>query len=205
MIIGITGGIGTGKSTVSNYLRLKGYNVIDADKISREVIKETKIKKMIIAEFGEGILEKTSNNKSDISRSNLRKLVFNNKENVTKLNSIMHPAIIEEIRKQIEQQKMEKLVFVDIPLLFEIKLEYLFDKIALVYASQKIQLERVMKRDNIPKEEALKIINSQMSIEEKKQKSDFIIENEATIEELQNKVEEFLDNRRRDENKKSRV
>lgn len=60
-----------------------------------------------------------------------------------------------------------------------------------------------MKRDNIPKEEALKIINSQMSIEEKKQKSDFIIENEATIEELQNKVEEFLDNRRRDENKKA--
>ena len=160
---------------------------------------------MIIAEFGEGILEKTSNNKSDISRSNLRKLVFNNKENVTKLNSIMHPAIIEEIRKQIEQQKMEKLVFVDIPLLFEIKLEYLFDTVALVYANQKIQLERVMKRDNIPKEEALKIINSQMSIEEKKQKSDFIIENEATIEELQNKVEEFLDNRRRDENKKSRV
>ena len=205
MIIGITGGIGTGKSTVSDYLRLKGYNVIDADKISREVIKETKIKEMNIAEFGEGILEKTSNNKSDISRSNLRKLVFNNKENVTKLNSIMHPAIIEEIRKQIEQQKMEKLVFVDIPLLFEIKLEYLFDKVALVYANQKIQLERVMKRDNIPKEEALKIINSQMSIEEKKQKSDFIIENEATIEELQNKVEEFLDNRRRDENKKSRV
>ena len=75
----------------------------------------------------------------------------------------------------------------------------------MVYANQKIQLERVMKRDNIPKEEALKIINSQMSIEEKKQKSDFIIENEATIEELQNKVEEFLDNRRRDENKKSRV
>ena len=99
----------------------------------------------------------------------------------------------------------QKLVFVDIPLLFEIKLEYLFDKVALVYANQKIQLERVMKRDNIPKEEALKIINSQMSIEEKKQKSDFIIENEATIEELQNKVEEFLDNRRRDENKKSRV
>ena len=151
------------------------------------------------------MVKKTSNNKSDISRSNLRKLVFNNKENVTKLNSIMHPAIIEEIRKQIEQQKMEKLVFVDIPLLFEIKLEYLFDKVALVYANQKIQLERVMKRDNIPKEEALKIINSQMSIEEKKQKSDFIIENEATIEELQNKVEEFLDNRRRDENKKSRV
>ena len=205
MIIGITGGIGTGKSTVSDYLRLKGYNVIDADKISQEVLKETKIKERIIAEFGEGILEKTSNNKSDISRSNLRKLVFNNKENVTKLNSIMHPAIIEEIRKQIEQQKMEKLVFVDIPLLFEIKLEYLFDKVALVYANQKIQLERVMKRDNIPKEEALKIINSQMSIEEKKQKSDFIIENEATIEELQNKVEEFLDNRRRDENKKSRV
>ena len=205
MIIGITGGIGTGKSTVSDYLRLKGYNVIDADKISREVIKVTKIKEMIIAEFGEGILEKTPNNKSDIYRSNLRKLVFNNKENVTKLNSIMHPAIIEEIRKQIEQQKMEKLVFVDIPLLFEIKLEYLFDKVALVYANQKIQLERVMKRDNIPKEEALKIINSQMSIEEKKQKSDFIIENEATIEELQNKVEEFLDNRRRDENKKSRV
>ncbi len=205
MIIGITGGIGTGKSTVSDYLRAKGYNVIDADKISREVIKQTRIKEMIVLEFGQGILENPLDIESEISRDNLRKLVFNNRNSVIKLNSIMHPTIIENIKRQIEIHKTEEFLFVDVPLLFETKLEYLFDKIALVYANQSIQVKRVMGRDNIEKEDALKIINSQMNIEEKKEKSDFVIENEVTVEELKNKIDKFLDNRRKDENKKSRI
>ena len=192
MIIGITGGIGTGKSTVSNYLNKKGYNVIDADKISREIIGNIQIKKIIIQTFGSQILEDPLNINSNISRNKLRKIVFSNKKNTVKINDIMHPAIIEEIKRQIDLQKTRKLVFVDVPLLFETNLEYLFDKILLVYANQEIQIKRVMERDNKDREETIKIIKSQMNIEEKKYKSDYIIENISTVKDLKIKVDKFL-------------
>lgn len=192
MIIGITGGIGTGKSTVSNYLIEKGYNVIDADKISREIIGNIQIKKIIIQTFGSQILEDPLNINSNISRNKLRKIVFSNKKNTVKINDIMHPAIIEEIKRQIDLQKTRKLVFVDVPLLFETNLEYLFDKILLVYANQEIQIKRVMERDNKDREETIKIIKSQMNIEEKKYKSDYIIENISTVKDLKIKVDKFL-------------
>ncbi len=192
MIIGITGGIGTGKSTVSNYLIEKGYNVIDADKISREIIGNIQIKKIIIQTFGSQILEDPLNINSNISRNKLRKIVFSNKKNTVKINDIMHPAIIEEIKRQIDLQKTRKLVFVDVPLLFETNLEYLFDKILLVYANQEIQIKRVMERDNKDREETIKIIKSQMNIEEKKYKSDYIIDNISTVKDLKIKVDKFL-------------
>ncbi len=192
MIIGITGGIGTGKSTVSNYLIEKGYNVIDADKISREIIGNIQIKKIIIQTFGSQILEDPLNINSNISRNKLRKIVFSNKKNTVKINDIMHPAIIEEIKRQIDLQKTRKLVFVDVPLLFETNLEYLFDKILLVYANQEIQIKRVMERDDKDREETIKIIKSQMNIEEKKYKSDYIIENISTVKDLKIKVDKFL-------------
>ena len=192
MIIGITGGIGTWKSTVSNYLIEKGYNVIDADKISREIIGNIQIKKIIIQTFGSQILEDPLNINSNISRNKLRKIVFSNKKNTVKINDIMHPAIIEEIKRQIDLQKTRKLVFVDVPLLFETNLEYLFDKILLVYANQEIQIKRVMERDNKDREETIKIIKSQMNIEEKKYKSDYIIDNISTVKDLKIKVDKFL-------------
>ena len=192
MIIGITGGIGTGKSTVSNYLIEKGYNVIDADKISREIIGNIQIQKIIIQTFGSQILEDPLNINSNISRNKLRKIVFSNKKNTVKINDIMHPAIIEEIKRQIDLQKTRKLVFVDVPLLFETNLEYLFDKILLVYANQEIQIKRVMERDNKDREETIKIIKSQMNIEEKKYKSDYIIDNISTVKDLKIKVDKFL-------------
>ena len=192
MIIGITGGIGTGKSTVSNYLIEKGYNVIDADKISREIIGNIQIKKIIIQTFGSQILEDPLNINSNISRNKLRKIVFSNKKNTVKINDIMHPAIIEEIKRQIDLQKTRKLVFVDVPLLFETNLEYLFDKILLVYANQEIQIKRVMERDNKDREETIKIIKSQMNIEDKKYKSDYIIDNISTVKDLKIKVDKFL-------------
>ncbi len=192
MIIGITGGIGTGKSTVSNYLIEKGYNVIDADKISREIIGNIQIKKIIIQTFGSQILEDPLNINSNISRNKLRKIVFSNKKNTVKINDIMHPAIIEEIKRQIDLQKTRKLVFVDVPLLFETNLEYLFDKILLVYANQEIQIKRVMERDDKDREETIKIIKSQMNIEEKKYKSDYIIDNISTVKDLKIKVDKFL-------------
>ena len=170
----------------------KGYNVIDADKISREIIGNIQIKKIIIQTFGSQILEDPLNINSNISRNKLRKIVFSNKKNTVKINDIMHPAIIEEIKRQIDLQKTRKLVFVDVPLLFETNLEYLFDKILLVYANQEIQIKRVMERDNKDREETIKIIKSQMNIEEKKYKSDYIIDNISTVKDLKIKVDKFL-------------
>ena len=192
MIVGITGGIGTGKSTVSNYLIEKGYNIIDADKISREIIKYIQIKKAIVQKFGNQILEDPLNKDSNISRNKLRKIVFNDKENTIKINEIMHPKIIEEMKRQIDLQKTSKLIFVDVPLLFETNLEYLFDKILLVYANQEAQIKRVMERDNKNREETVKIIKSQLDIEEKKRKSDYVIENMSTIEDLKVKIDKIL-------------
>ena len=117
-------------------------------------------------------------------------------EKVNKLNSIMHPAIIKISKEKIEHLKSmkKKLIIVVIPLLFEVNLEYVVDKILLVAASREKQTERIIKRDNTNKTDAENIINSQMPLDEKRKKSDFIIENNGSLSELREKVLEFLNN-----------
>ncbi len=190
MVIGITGGIGTGKSTVTKYLIDKGYIVIDADKIARDVINYEHIIIELVKTFGTKILD--ANNK--ICRKSLSKIVFADKKNVEILNAIMHPAIIEEINNQINKHKNELIIFVDMPLIFEAHLEYMFDEILLVYATKETQLRRVITRDNKTKEEALKVIESQIDIEEKKKMSDYIIENMSNKETLYNQIEDYIKN-----------
>ena len=198
MVIGLTGGIGTGKSTVSQILRGNKFPVIDLDTISHEVIKIPKVIEKIVENFGKEVLENSGNfeNKNNairISREKLGKIIFENKEKRLLLNSIMHPEILHTMREQISKyKKNNKIIFVEIQLLFEVQWEKEFDYILLVSANTDTQIQRVLKRDDRTYEETLNIINSQMSLDEKKKKSDFVIENDGNIQELRKKVDDFL-------------
>ena len=195
MIVGLTGGIGTGKSTVSRKLRERGYPVIDLDVISREVIEYPEVIDELVRNFGNEILENQNNisGKKSISRNKLRQTVFKEEKKVSVLNSIMHPPIVEEMRRQVENLKKNyKTVFVEVQLLFEAKLEKEFDLTVLVYADKKTQLERVLKRDGRKEEEVQQIINAQMDMTEKRRLSNYIIENNGNSEMLDLEIEKFI-------------
>ena len=195
MIVGLTGGIGTGKSTVSRKLRERGYPVIDLDVISREVIEYPEVIDELVRNFGNEILEEQNeiSGKKSISRNKLRQTVFKDEKKVAVLNSIMHPPIVEEMRRQIEElKKSYKTVFVEVQLLFEAKLEKEFDIIVLVYADKKTQLERVLKRDGRSEGEVQQIINAQMDMTEKRRLSNYIIENNGDSEMLDLEIEKFI-------------
>ena len=195
MIVGLTGGIGTGKSTVSRKLRERGYPVIDLDVISREVIEYPEVIDELVRNFGIEILESQNNisGKKSISRNKLRQTVFKEEKKVSVLNSIMHPPIVEEMRRQVENfKKNYKTVFVEVQLLFEAKLEKEFDLTVLVYADKKTQLERVLKRDGRKEEEVQQIINAQMDMTEKRRRSNYIIENNGNSEMLDLEIEKFI-------------
>ena len=195
MIVGLTGGIGTGKSTVSRKLRERGYPVIDLDVISREVIEYPEVIDELVRNFGNEILEEQNeiSGKKSISRNKSRQTVFKDEKKVAVLNSIMHPPIVEEMRRQIEElKKSYKTVFVEVQLLFEAKLEKEFDIIVLVYADKKTQLERVLKRDGRSEGEVQQIINAQMDMTEKRRLSNYIIENNGDSEMLDLEIEKFI-------------
>ena len=195
MIVGLTGGIGTGKSTVSRKLRERGYPVIDLDVISREVIEYPEVIDELVRNFGSEILENQNNTsgKKSISRNKLRQTVFKEEKKVSVLNSIMHPPIVKEMRRQIEElRKSYKTVFVEVQLLFEAELEKEFDITVLVYADKKTQLERVLKRDGRSEGEVQQIINAQMDMTEKRRVSNYIIENNGDSEMLDLEIEKFI-------------
>lgn len=170
-VIGLTGGIASGKSFVSSYLMSLGYEVIDSDIISKELSNiGFPIYNAIINTFGREFL----NDDLALNRKKLAELVFNDRDSLIKLNELSHPLIIEEIKKRIKKSDSE-LIFLDIPLLFEAKLEYLCDKIVCVYVDYEVQIKRLMNRDNIARAYALKKINSQMPLAKKRDMSDYVI------------------------------
>jgi len=193
-IIGITGNIASGKSIVSKYLIKKGYQVIDADEISRKSLNVgTKGYYGVIEFFGEKIVSKDKS----INRKILGEIIFSNEEKRVVLNSILHPIIEEEMLKKIVCSE-HKIVFVDIPLLFENmerfnKIGIKFDEIWLVYSEYNIQLRRLMKRDNIDENSAIKKIESQMKASKKKLLTDKILYNNDSIEQLLKHVDYFID------------
>lgn len=188
-IIGLTGSIATGKSQVSNFLRERGYKVIDSDLLARDILEDEKVILRIKKAFGENIFKN-----NDLDRKALGKIVFDDKNKRDILNSITHPPIYQKILREIESSK-EKIIFVDLPLLIENGLkshDLKFDEIWLSYTRPEIQLSRLMERDNISKSYARTKINSQMPIDDKKAYADFIIDNNLSLENLQRQVEERL-------------
>lgn len=179
LIIGLTGSIATGKSTVS--LMFDDFNipVIDADKISRDVVKPgMEAYKKIVNHFGEDVLRKDNT----IDRAKLGDIIFSNENKRKQLNNIIHPAIRKEMIRQRDLLIEENVncVVLDIPLLFESKLTHFVDKTVVVYVDEDVQLERLIKRNNYTKEEALKRIQSQMSVKKKAQLADEVIDNNGS-------------------------
>lgn len=194
MVIGLTGGIGTGKSTVSQILKDRGFSVIDLDVISHEVIEFSSVVEKIVQNFGREVLDEDEAGNCTISREKLGKIIFADKEKRLALNSIMHPEILKVMHKKILECKSEKnkIIFVEVQLLFEVQWEKEFDYILLVAAKRDMQVRRVLERDKRSEEEAWNIINSQMSLDEKREKSDFVIENDGNMDDLNKKVDKFL-------------
>ena len=188
MIIGITGSIACGKSLVSNYLKEKGYTIVDADKIGHMALENDEVKKQLVNKFGKSILKD-----NEVNRVTLGKLVFENNENLKELNNIIHPQIRKNISEQIQVHKNEKLVFVDVPLLFEAKFDDLVEKIIVVSLDEKIQLERLMNRNSLSKEEALQRIKSQVPVREKEKLGDYVVDNSFTQENTYNQVDRILE------------
>lgn len=189
--IGLTGGIATGKSTVSKILQKSGYNVIDADQISHEIMQKDEEGYILVArEFGTKVL----NEAREIDRKKLGNLIFNNLEMRKKLEKLLHPIIqrrVEELKKNLES-KGTFVAFYDVPLLYEKNLEGQFDSVVCVASSALNQLERLKKRDGLPTVDAIARINSQLPIAEKSGRADHVIWNDGDLNDLEFQVREFL-------------
>jgi len=191
-VVGITGGIASGKSTVVEFLTNNKFSIIDADIIARQVVEIGTVGiKQIEEYFGKAVI----NDNLSLNRKALRNIVFNDKSKLEILNEITHPLIIKEIENQIQYFRKcndEKVVFLDCPLLFEMKLQYLTDTVWLISTTLENQISRIIKRDNVDISEASRIISYQMSLNEKIEKSDIIIENNDTKKELLEKIKKIL-------------
>jgi len=196
MVIGLTGGIGTGKSTVSQILKDRGFPVLDLDVISHEVIEFSSVVEKIVQNFGREVLDEDEAGNCTISREKLGKIIFSDKKKRLALNSIMHPEILKVMHKKIlecelgKNKKKNKIIFVEVQLLFEVQWEKEFDYILLVAAKRDMQVRRVLERDKRSEEEAWNIINSQMSLDEKREKRK---ERMNTLSDLNSKLFDQMD------------
>lgn len=191
MIIGLTGGIASGKSTVAAMLKEYGLPIVDADVVAREVVEvgeETYEK--LVSVFGEGILQEDRS----LDRVKLGKLIFENKEKRELLNSIMHPSIRNRMKEETKEylNRGYQTVVMDIPLLFESKLTHLVEKTLLVYVDEEVQLDRLMRRNDLSREDAMARISSQMPLREKVDLADEVIQNNGSIEETKEQLHTIL-------------
>ena len=188
LIVGLTGGIASGKSTVSDMLEELGAPLIDFDLIARQVVEPgTRGLEAIVNYFGKQILAEDGT----LDRNKLSKIVFKDFEKRKKLESFTHPPIYEEFFKQIDaiaKKDPDAVIQVSIPLLIEQGMQHAFDNLIIVYVTQKTQVERLAQRDNISIKEATNILKSQLPIDEKVGFANFIINNETTVEETKKQV-----------------
>lgn len=188
-IIGLTGGIASGKSTASNILKTFGATIIDADILAHKVIEKGKpALKEIVETFGKDILRKDG----ILDRKKLGKIVFSDERKLKTLNAIVHPAVhkLSEELFGIEKAKGTEKIIYDSPLLIEENLMDRVDEVWLVYVDPKTQLERLIKRNGFSREEAMDRIESQLSLEEKKRYADVLIDNNGGIERLEKQLRE---------------
>ncbi|WP_110927189.1 dephospho-CoA kinase [Bacillus massiliglaciei] len=191
-IIGITGGIASGKSSVSNYLKELGFSVIDADIASRKVVEPgEQAYKEIVDAFGKEIVQEDGS----LDRPRLGAIVFTDEEKRLLLNRIVHPQVRKWMKEETEAafEAGAETVFMDIPLLFESKLTYMVEKTILIYADEDIQLSRLMKRNGFTKEEAEARIRSQMPLADKKKLADEVVNNNGEFKETASQIRAILE------------
>lgn len=182
LVIGLTGNIGCGKSSLSKILEENYFDIIDADLISREIMNNSDLLKEVFDTFGDNI----KRNDGTLDRKKLGEIVFNDDKKLIELNSMTHPAIKKEIIKKINNIKLNNkdIAIVDAALLIEGNFLDLVDKLVVITCNENIQVERIINRDNITKNEAMSRINSQMSQSEKIKFGDYIIDNSGDREKL---------------------
>jgi len=191
LIIGLTGGIASGKSTVASMLKKGGIPVIDADVESRLAVeKGEEAYDRIVNHFSKNILLEDGS----IDRAKLGEIIFNNNEERMKLNEIVHPAVRKRMlqKKEHAENNGEPVIILDIPLLFESEFTELVDKTLLVFVDEDIQLQRLMERNHYSRQEALARIHSQMPLTEKKRLADVIIDNNGSIEQTELQLKNVL-------------
>lgn len=190
LVIGLTGNIGCGKSSLSKILKDNSLDIIDADIISREIMSNNKLLEEVFQVFGEDVKDKDGT----LNRKKLASIVFSDDKKLIALNDITHPAIKNEIKRRIKdiENKDRNIVIVDAALLIEGKFLDLIDKLIVITCDEKEQLNRVMDRDNSNMDEALNRISSQMSQDEKVKFGDYIIDNSGSLEELNYKANKLI-------------
>lgn len=189
MIIGLTGGIASGKSTVSDILKGAGACVIDADQIVHQLLARNHlVRQQVVDYFGPSIVSATGG----IDRTLLGEIVFADDGKRRQLERIIHPLVIREMETQLaNRQKREKHIILDIPLLYETKLDYLVEQVWVVYVEPEVQLQRLLNRRQLSKAEAIKRIKTQLPLSEKKEMADLVIDNNGSRRELKAKVLEY--------------
>jgi dephospho-CoA kinase len=182
----LTGGIATGKSTVCSLLKEQGFSIIDADIVAREVLESSK--KELKNLFGETIFVG-----SEVDRKKLADIIFNSSKKREELNSLIHPKVRLEMRRLAEEKEKQNIPYIlDIPLFFESG-EYDCETIVVVYTPKDIQLQRLMKRENLSQIEANKRVTSQIDIDEKKSRADWVIDNSSDLKHLKTQTDKFID------------
>jgi len=188
-IIGLTGGISSGKSTVINWFQQDGIPVLDADRIVRDLQQAgSPLLDQIAKDFGDQMLLPDGN----LNREALGKLIFNDESAKEKLNQLIHPFVKDKLLKGISEAKGEPLMVLDVPLLYESGFDELVDEVVVVYVPKATQLERLMERDGIDEDYALAKIHSQGSLDEKRERADYVLDNSGTLDNLRAQYEEFM-------------
>lgn len=191
MIIGLTGGIGSGKSTVGEFLKELGAEVIDADEIAQAYLQKKWIQEKIVRSFGKGIL----NFQGNIHKKKLAELAFKNSKKLKKLEGFLHPWVIQEIRKKIHQARKDKRPrpwVIIVPLLFETHLEDSFERIIVVTSPKRLRIQRASKKLKIPASEVRERMNFQLDPRIQLKKADFVIKNNGTKRKLRHRARKLF-------------
>ena len=176
-VIGLTGSFGTGKTFVASIFRSLGAKVLDADKIAHDVIKKRQpAYKKIVAAFGDSALAKNG----EIDRKKLAGIVFEDTRKLNKLNSIVHPEVVNFIKSRIRKAGKGEIIVIDAPLLVEVNLAKITDSLVVVKASKAIQVERCIRKFCMEREDVLKRIRHEIPMKKKIRMADFVIDNDGT-------------------------
>lgn len=185
--LGITGGLGAGKSTACQRLKEKGAVIFDADTIAKEILQEPQIQEQLIDEFGAEIVQNGS-----VITSRLARIAFINEENQSALNNIVHPRVIERFEKLREELgDQDGLLVMDAPLIFESGINGHLDHTVLIYSTMKLRIARALRRGNLTREQILQSMALQMPEEEKRELADFVVENNSTVEHLYEEIDKL--------------
>ena len=191
LIVGLTGGIATGKSTVVAMFEKRGARILDFDVMARVVVEPgMPALQDIVAYFGQSVLK----DDGPLDRTKVGEIVFGDAEKRKTLEGFIYPRLFEEYArrvKEVEEKHPDALVLVDTPLLFEANLEHMFEKIIVVHSTREEQIERMVERDGLDREDAIMRLEAQMPTEEKLKRADYVIHNSGSLEEVESEVDEI--------------